>query len=364
MIKFRTLFNYYSCSNCIQQQICRHKHISNRITKFEQNSLSNDEENIKYLNLIVSSSSSSSSSSPALTSHYFNNNLNYTLNYKFKKLTKMTQAITTTTTTQTVNYFAHSFIDRCSDKRKSPEWIREQQHSRDSVFVLFHLDKPFVTLNDSKNMYSLYKFNYEQIKSVLEQKQSICIFLGVEYEKSINNNVDDNDQVDTIQSPYSNPNIYNKTSYKSWFAIDIVNDSNCDLFKEYGTFFEGNFLRVMSIQDYSQASIIAQARSILCWLDRNKHCASCGRLNEIQDAGFKLSCINTACKSNDKLLNKHVPSNIHYPRVDPVAIMLIINPNKTHVLLGRKKQFPKNMFSCLAGFVEAVYKYRYLYIKK
>jgi len=60
------------------------------------------------------------------------------------------------------------------------------------------------------------------------------------------------------------------------------------------------------------------------------------------------------CKSNDKLLNKHVPSNIHYPRVDPVVIMLIINPNKTHVLLGRKKQFPKNMFSCLAGYVEAV----------
>ena len=48
-----------------------------------------------------------------------------------------------------------------------------------------------------------------------------------------------------------------------------------------------------------------------------------------------------------------VPSNIHYPRVDPVAIMLIVNPAKTHVLLGRKKQFPKNMFSCLAGYVEA-----------
>ena len=134
MIKFRTLFNYYSCSNCIQQQICRQKHINNRITKFDQNSLSNDEENITYLNLVVSSSPA------ALTSHYFNNNLNYTLNYKFKKLTKMTQATTTTTTTQTVNYFAHSFIDRCSDKRKSPEWIQEQQHSRDSVFVLFHLD--------------------------------------------------------------------------------------------------------------------------------------------------------------------------------------------------------------------------------
>lgn len=48
-----------------------------------------------------------------------------------------------------------------------------------------------------------------------------------------------------------------------------------------------------------------------------------------------------------------MPSNIHYPRVDPVAIMLIVNPARTHVLLGRKKMFPQKMFSCLAGYVEA-----------
>lgn len=52
-------------------------------------------------------------------------------------------------------------------------------------------------------------------------------------------------------------------------------------------------------------------------------------------------------------MNKIVPSNIHYPRVDPVVIMLVINQAKSHLLLGRKKQFPKNMYSCLAGFVEA-----------
>jgi NAD+ diphosphatase len=48
-----------------------------------------------------------------------------------------------------------------------------------------------------------------------------------------------------------------------------------------------------------------------------------------------------------------VPSNIHYPRVDPVVIMLVVNPAQTHLLLGRKEKFPKNMYSCLAGFVEA-----------
>jgi NAD+ diphosphatase len=96
-----------------------------------------------------------------------------------------------------------------------------------------------------------------------------------------------------------------------------------------------------------------KARSVFCWIDRNKFCASCGTPNELGESGSKLSCKNDACKSKNKQENKHVPSNIHYPRVDPVVIMLIVNPSRTHLLLGRKKQFPTNMFSCLAGFVEA-----------
>jgi len=92
---------------------------------------------------------------------------------------------------------------------------------------------------------------------------------------------------------------------------------------------------------------------VFCWIDRNKFCATCGWPNLLKDAGSKLECDNKSCKSKDRAQNKHVPSNIHYPRVDPVAIMLIINPARTHVLLGRKKQFPLKMYSCLAGYVEA-----------
>ena len=208
-------------------------------------------------------------------------------------------------------------------------------------------------------MYSLYRLSYSDVKQFLENStdsKTPCtsIFLGLEYEK----NSSTNDNPLDCWSPYSNPDIYNRAEYKPWFAIDTSGyDSNienvqklfAEKFGKSGQFFEGNFLRLLAIQDISESSIIAQARSVLCWLDRNKYCASCGNKNRIQDAGSKLSCSNTACKSNDKLQNKMVPSNIHYPRVDPVAIMLIINPARTHILLGRKKQFPKNMFSCLAG---------------
>jgi len=270
-----------------------------------------------------------------------------------------------------INYFAHSFIDRCSDRRKDVEWINEQLKSSNTIFILFHVDKPFVSIDTANNMFSLTRFSYKDVKEFIEpgeqtetcQKHSKTkfIFLGLEYEKANTTDADDNDEANRakmLYSPYSYSDTYNKNSAKAWFAIDTSNfDSNIEniqkMFTKHGQFFEGNFLRLMAIKDIQESSIIAQARSIFCWIDRHKFCASCGEQNELGDSGFKLECKNAECKSNNKSLNKIVPSNIHYPRVDPVVIMLIVNPAKTHLLLGRKKQFPKNMFSCLAGFIEA-----------
>lgn len=280
-----------------------------------------------------------------------------TQSYENNPFIKMTQP--------TINYFAHSFIDRCSDKRKDTQWINEQMKLEKSVFILFHVDKPFVSVDDSKKMFTLSKFTYEQVKQFVDTedlvKKCVCVFLGVEYDKAGNNELTPAD----CHSPYSNPELYNKNEFRAWFAIDTsAFDENVEnvskLFIENGKFFEGNFLRLMAIQDLKESSIIAQARSVFCWIDRNKFCATCGSQSVIEDAGSKLSCKNKDCKSNNKSLNKHVPSNIHYPRVDPVVIMLIVNPSLTHFLLGRKKQFPTNMYSCLAGFVEAG-KYNNLY---
>jgi NAD+ diphosphatase len=53
-------------------------------------------------------------------------------------------------------------------------------------------------------------------------------------------------------------------------------------------------------------------------------------------AGWKRECPN--CKVE------------HFPRTDPVVIMLAIDGDKC--LLGRAGRFAANMWSCLAGFVE------------
>ncbi|MDE2470599.1 MAG: NAD(+) diphosphatase, partial [Bradyrhizobium sp.] len=56
-----------------------------------------------------------------------------------------------------------------------------------------------------------------------------------------------------------------------------------------------------------------------------------------KEGGWKRDC--PSCKTE------------HFPRTDPVVIMLVTSGDKC--LLGRQKPFPPRMYSCLAGFVEA-----------
>lgn len=178
--------------------------------------------------------------------------------------------------TSKVNYFGNSFLDRQSDRRKDSKWLDEQMRSPKSVFILFHVDRPFMSINSEKNEFELSKFTYEQVKPFLEnQKQSQqgdatnWLFLGIEYERNENatNTTTeplDKGQIWSIRSPYSNiDNYYNRDEYRSWFAIDTSSfDENTDkigkIVGESGKFYEGNFLRMMAIHDVFESSVIAQ----------------------------------------------------------------------------------------------------------
>jgi NAD+ diphosphatase len=86
-----------------------------------------------------------------------------------------------------------------------------------------------------------------------------------------------------------------------------------------------------------QLSAIAAAKSMVNWHQRHGYCANCGTRTAMREGGWKRECPN--CKAE------------HFPRTDPVVIMLVTSGDK--VLMGRQKQFPPGMYSCLAGFVEA-----------
>lgn len=81
---------------------------------------------------------------------------------------------------------------------------------------------------------------------------------------------------------------------------------------------------------------IAHGWSLLSWHANNRFCAHCGEVCKITQAGYRRSC--TACGRE------------HFPRLDPVSIMLVVDGGKC--LLGRQPRFQPGMYSCLAGFIE------------
>ena len=100
-----------------------------------------------------------------------------------------------------------------------------------------------------------------------------------------------------------------------------------------------NELRGMAMQGVvppNQLSAIAMAKSLVNWHQRHAYCANCGTRTAMKEGGWKRECPN--CKAE------------HFPRTDPVVIMLAIHGDRC--LLGRAGRFVANMWSCLAGFVE------------
>ena len=85
-----------------------------------------------------------------------------------------------------------------------------------------------------------------------------------------------------------------------------------------------------------EAAILAEARSLIDWHARHRFCAQCGSPTRVESAGWVRRC--PECKAS------------HYPRSDPVTIMLAVRGD--YGLLGRGRRRPGARFSCLAGFME------------
>lgn len=84
------------------------------------------------------------------------------------------------------------------------------------------------------------------------------------------------------------------------------------------------------------AELVATGKALLEWHNSHRFCAKCGAASHISEGGWQRTC--AACEAK------------HFPRTDPVVIMLITNGNS--VLMGRSPFWPEGMYSLLAGFVE------------
>lgn len=84
------------------------------------------------------------------------------------------------------------------------------------------------------------------------------------------------------------------------------------------------------------AAIWGAARSLIEWHNRHLFCGACGTATESFRAGWGRRC--GGCGLD------------HFPRVDPVVIMLAEHDDR--VLVARQPQYPPGRYSALAGFVE------------
>lgn len=84
------------------------------------------------------------------------------------------------------------------------------------------------------------------------------------------------------------------------------------------------------------AAMASTARGVMNWHRSHRFCSTCGQPSVITLSGWQRRC--PACNVS------------HFPRTDPVVIMLVRRGNK--VLLGRSPGWPEGMYSALAGFVE------------
>ena len=98
----------------------------------------------------------------------------------------------------------------------------------------------------------------------------------------------------------------------------------------------GELRGVMTQLTPRDAELAATAKAVFGWHLSHRFCARCGGETGVTMAGWQRDC--PACGAH------------HFPRTDPVVIMLITHGNS--VLLGRSPGWPEGMYSCLAGFVE------------
>ncbi|MEO1239143.1 MAG: NAD(+) diphosphatase [Pseudomonadota bacterium] len=93
---------------------------------------------------------------------------------------------------------------------------------------------------------------------------------------------------------------------------------------------------VLAALDARGAELLATAKAVLGWHRSHGFCARCGAPSVMAEAGWQRLCPSCGAR--------------HFPRTDPVVIMLILSGDA--VLVGRSPEWPDRMYSLLAGFIE------------
>lgn len=114
-----------------------------------------------------------------------------------------------------------------------------------------------------------------------------------------------------------------------------------------------------------ETAFVAYARSLLDWNERYRFCAGCGSRQYSIWAGHKRGCASSlaaqAAESSPFVRAVHpgdAPAhlctsvqslqNYSYPRTDPAVVIGVVSVDGDHILLGRQRNFPKGLYSCIS----------------
>jgi NAD+ diphosphatase len=210
-----------------------------------------------------------------------------------------------------VIYYRALKLDRASESRKNPGWLKQQwtrQHSR--VFVLKN-DKSLMRLHDEAGVPEAVHIPRSEITDLIEQFEHL-VFLGLDH-----------------QGPL--------------FALDVSTHHDERLQPYIG---ENEFIDLRDVAwrlDAQQAAQLAYARGLVFWNRHHRYCGLCGAPTRSENGGHMRRCSNEQC------------ARMHFPRTDPAVIMLVedvSDPERPRCLLARNSRFPSRMMSTLAGFVD------------
>jgi len=207
---------------------------------------------------------------------------------------------------QNPNTFANNPLDRRSDQRTDDDWIAARLKDPGTLIVPFWKLQPFTLPTPDPAKPNDVGWLRPGALEGLASRRAITIYLG--------------DEGDT-----------------SYFAIDL--DRATDPENEGPLAGLGKFvdLRQAAMEiDARDAAILAQGKSMIDWHQRHGFCAVCGSGTSFEDGGYRRLCAGCGAE--------------HFPRTDPVVISLAVRDDEC--LLGRGPQWPKGMFSALAGFLE------------
>lgn len=202
--------------------------------------------------------------------------------------------------------FSGSPLDRASEKRTDSVWLEEQLNDPNSLVWPFWQLRPFIREDSGSDAAKCPAYFRADATAQIAGPDALKIFLGLENRRAI-------------------------------FAADIISGTSPDEIGPLsggGEFYEAR--AATQLLSPEAAAILGQAKALIDWHKRHGFCPNCGAKTFFADGGYRRHCV--ACGAD------------HFPRTDPVVIMLVIHGGAC--LVGRSPRFAEGMFSALAGFIE------------